>query len=198
MAKRVTIKNDPLGDLNPAERPDNPPATNPDAEPTTRGTADQSKEALTKRKAAARPSVREATGRRKERVHRAAGGQLELLGGSFGTGLASIRRFGDGRIGFISPTDERVNLESEVEAVTSSRDREEHRLLSAAGWAWAAGAIMGPLGVALGGGLRLLHPKRMMLNVRLRDGRMLVARTDSVTCAALQALSGIWSDLERR
>ena len=80
-------------------------------------------------------------------------------------------------------------MESEIDSVALQPDQREHRLLSATGWALAAGAVMGPVGVALGGGIRLLHPKRIMLNLALRDGRMLTARTDAVTCAALQALA---------
>jgi len=190
MSKRTIINNDPISNLNQPEQPGDGPPALLDAQPPSRAIADRSNGSLAALEDPAQRLAHPPALTQGERVHRATGGRLELLGGSFGTGIALIRRFGtEQRIGFISSTGEHVDLESEVESVASLPDRQEHRLLSAAGWALAAGAIMGPLGVALGGGVRLLHPKRMMLDVRLRNGRMLAARTDSVTCAALQALA---------
>jgi len=190
MSKCTNVANDQTGNLNQPEPPSDDPAAQSDPQPPLRANADRNKGLFAALKDTAERLVHSPELTQDERGHRATGGRLELLGGSFGTGVALIKRFGpEQRIGFMSPTGEHVDLESEVESVASLPDQQEHRLLSATGWALAAGAIMGPLGVALGGGIRLLHPKRMMLNVRLRDGRMLTARTDSVTCAALQALA---------
>lgn len=189
MAKRMTIKNDPLRDINLTEHPEQP-GDEAHKSPALDSDSDRSEAALTKRKNVGPLPGDSQTSGSKQEAHLATGGRLELLGGSFGTGVTSIRRF-DGHIGFISPSSERINLESQVEAVTSSPDREEHRFLSVAGWACAGGIFLGPLGIALAGGLRLLHPKRMVLNMRLHDGRMLVVRTDSVTCAALRRLPGL-------
>jgi ADP-glucose pyrophosphorylase len=38
------------------------------------------------------------------------------------------------------------------------------------------------------GGIRLLHPRRMFVDCRLRDGRVFAARTDAVTAGALEAI----------
>jgi hypothetical protein len=190
MSKCTIVDNDPTGNLNQPEQPGDGPPDQSDTQPPLPAVADRSKGLLAALKDTAQRLVHPPALTQDERGHRATGGRLELLGGSLGTGIVLIKRFGpERRIGFISPAGEHVDLESEVESVASLPDQQEHRLLSATGWALAAGAIVGPLGVAVGGGVRLLHPKRMMLDVRLRNGRMLTARTDSVTCAALQALA---------
>lgn len=120
-----------------------------------------------------------------DRAWQAKGGWLEFLGGSFGTGRASISVLGpDRHLGFVAQG-ECVDLESEIDSIEAAADSGEHRLVSAAGWAWFAGTLLGPAGIAVGGGVRLLHPRKMVINARLRDGRMIVARTDSVTAAAL-------------
>jgi len=192
MAKRSTIQNDPLGMLDrPTGEAVEPAAAPADAPGPTRTVVDQGRAALSTLTDAARKTL----GRRlrsapAERMKLVAGGRLELLGGDFGVGFVWIRRLGpDGRFGFVAPGGEQVILDSEVAAVLGWPDRQEHRLLSAAGWAWTAGSVIGPAGVALGAGIRLLHPGQRMLNLRLRDGRMLVARTDSITIAGLDALA---------
>jgi hypothetical protein len=190
MPKRTTTENDPISDLDRTEQPGETPSIQPDVPPPSPAIADQHRGTLATLKDTAQRLTHRPALTPSEQVRRATGGRLELLGGSFGTGTAVIRRFGDeGRIGFVSPAGERVDLEAEVESVASTPDQEEHRLLGAAGWAVALGALAGPFAAALGGGLRLLHPKRMILDLRLRDGRMLTVRTDSVTSAALQALA---------
>ncbi len=78
-----------------------------------------------------------------ERMKLVAGGRLELLGGDFGVGLVRIRRLEpDGRFGFVAPGGEQVILDAEVAAVLGWPDREEHRLLSATGWAWTVGSVI--------------------------------------------------------
>jgi len=189
MSKCTIVNNDQTGNLNQPGQPGDGPAAQSDPQPPLRANADRSKGLFAALKDTAERLVHPAALTQDEQGHRATGGRLELLGGSFGPGIALVKRFGpEQRIGFMSPAGEHVDLKSEVESVVSLPDQQEHRLLSATGWALATGAIIGPLGAALGGGLRLLHPKRMILDVRLRDGRMLTARTDSVTCVALQAL----------
>ncbi|MBW8727327.1 MAG: hypothetical protein JF625_19540 [Inquilinus limosus] len=171
MAKRSTVQNNPLG-----------PA---------RTVADDSRTVFSSLKNKAHKTLGWTPRRTPaERAGLAAGGRLELLGGDFGTGIVSIRRLGpDGLLAFVAPGGEEVVLDTEVAAVLAWPDRQEHRFLSAGGWAWTVGSVIGPVGVALGAGIRLLHPAQRMLNLRLRDGRELVARTDSVTVAGLDALA---------
>jgi hypothetical protein len=120
---------------------------------------------------------------------RAAGGRLDLVSGAFGVGSVWIALFGpDRQPGFVSPQGDFVDLAADLEAPLVWPDREEYRLLSAIGWAWTMGTVAGPLGVVLGGGIRLLHPRRMFIDCRLRDGRAFAARTDSVTAGALEAI----------
>lgn len=120
----------------------------------------------------------------------AVGGRLEILGGDLGFGGTTIWRFGrQQRMGFSAPNGQLIDLEGELHEIRAWPDREEHRVLSAVGWAWALGSLGGIFGVVAGGGIRLLQPKRMVMELSLRDGRKLVARTDSVTAAALEELS---------
>jgi hypothetical protein len=122
-------------------------------------------------------------------VRRAAGGRLDLVSGAFGIASVWIALFGpDRQPGFVSPQGEHVNLATDLEPPVVWPDREEYRLLSAIGWAWTMGTMAGPLGVVLGGGIRLLHPRRMFIDCRLRDGRVFAARTDAVTAGALEAI----------
>ncbi|MGO4728652.1 MULTISPECIES: hypothetical protein [unclassified Inquilinus] len=203
MAKRSTIQNDPLGKLGQptgeAVKPDQPtdeaveaavgaPA---DAPGPARRVADRGRAAVSTLTDVARKTLGgRPRGALAERMKLVAGGRLELLGGDFGVGLVRIRRLGpDGRFGFVAPGGEQVILDAEVAAMRAWPDRQEQRLLSATGWAWTVGSVIGPVGVALGAGIRLLHPGQRMLNLRLRDGRTLVARTDSVTVAGLDALA---------
>jgi hypothetical protein len=190
MPKRSTIQRDPLVD-SPAVHTGEPPAAPPATAPPGAGLHDAREVSPRRRDTVERRAARRPDGAHAERARRAAGGRLELLGGNLGIGVASIRRFGaERRIGFVSPAEEFIDVESEVESVAIQPDREEHRLLSATGWAWGVGTFLGAAGIVLGAGLRLLHPRRMILQIALRDGRTLVARTDSVTADALAALAG--------
>lgn len=191
MTKRKTILKDPLTDLDqPAIRADEPTVA-PDDKGAVRTFLNQGLETVATLKDTATRSVRQRFHTKpEERAQQATGGQLELLGGTLGTGTTSIQRFGaDKRLGFVSTAGDFINLESDIESISAKPDREEHRALSAIGWAWGVGALMGPAGVLLGGGIRFLHPRRMILEMRLRNGRTLVARTDSVTVNALQELA---------
>jgi hypothetical protein len=138
--------------------------------------------------------MREAMRRRRraegaEAARRAVGGRLDLLGGAFGTGTVWIKLFTpDDRPGFLSPQGEHIDLMTAVDDMVAWPDRQEYRLLGALGWAWTIGTVGGPIGALLGGGIRLLHPRRMFLILRLRDGRELSARTDSVTTDAVEAI----------
>jgi hypothetical protein len=124
-----------------------------------------------------------------EAARRAVGGRLDLLGGAFGTGTVWIKLFGpDDRPGFLSPQGEHIDLMTAVDNMAAWPDRQEYRLVGALGWAWTIGTVGGPIGALLGGGIRLLHPRRMFLILRLRDGRELSARTDSVTTDAVEAI----------
>ncbi|MGL4959882.1 MAG: hypothetical protein ACRC67_01530 [Inquilinus sp.] len=192
MAKRSTIQNDPLGKLDqPTGEAVEPAAAPADAPGPARTVVDHGRAVFSTLTDVARKTLGgRPRGALAERMKLVAGGRLELLGGDFGVGLVRIRRLGpDGRFGFVAPGGEQVILDAEVAAVLGWPDRQEHRLLSATGWAWTVGSVIGPAGVALGAGIRLLHPGQRMLNLRLRDGRMLVARTDSVTVAGLDALA---------
>jgi hypothetical protein len=121
----------------------------------------------------------------------AVGGRLEILGGDLGTGSEVVWRYGrSGRIGFIAPTGRFVDLAVELEAVLAWSDRADHPVLSAIGWAWVLGSMAGVFGLAAGGGLRLLFPRRMIVKLRLRDGSDFVARTDRLTVTALEAMVG--------
>jgi len=191
MPKRKTILNDPLIDQgSPTVRADEPMAASGDTG-AIRAFLSQSLDGLTTLKDTATRSVRRRLDTTpEERAQQAAGGQLELLGGSLGTGMTSIQRFGaDRRVGFVSFAGDFINLESDIESIVAWPDRQEHRALSAIGWAWGVGAFMGPIGALLGGGVRFLHPRRMILEMRLRKGRSLTARTDSVTVNALYELA---------
>jgi hypothetical protein len=154
----------------------------------SRGLIVRSRETFAKVREVATDGIgRRASGPRASR--RAAGGRLDLVSGAFGIGSVWIALFGpDQQPGFVSPQGDFVNLAADVEAPLVWPDREEYRLLSAIGWAWTMGTMAGPLGVVLGGGIRLMHPRRMFVDCRLRDGRTFAARTDSVTAGALEAI----------
>jgi hypothetical protein len=49
--------------------------------------------------------------------------------------------------------------------------------------------VAGAPGAIVGGGLRLLHPRHMIFEMRLRDGRSCVGRTDGLTIGALDAIA---------
>jgi len=144
-----------------------------------RDTLERMREAMLRRRRAERADA----------ARRAVGGRLDLLGGAFGTGTVWITLFGpDGRPGFLSPQGEHIDLMTSVDDMVAWPDRQEYRLVGALGWAWTIGTVGGPIGALLGGGIRLLHPRRMFLILRLRDGRELSARTDSVTTDAIEGI----------
>jgi hypothetical protein len=125
------------------------------------------------------------------KARRAVGGRLEILGGDLGTGNRVIWPIGaESSVGFIAPTGRSVDFGQELETVLAWPDHTEHRLLSAAGWAWVLASVGGVVGLLAGGGLRLLEPQRMIVKMQLSDGAKLVARTDSVTVVGLKALAG--------
>jgi len=193
MPKHKTILNDLLIDSSfPTIDTDEPTVASGDTG-AIRTFLNHGLESLTSMKDTATRSVRRQLGTTPdERARQATGGRLELLGGNLGTGMRSIQRFGvDGRIGFVSSAGNFINLESEIESVVACLDRHEHRALSAIGWAWGVGTFLGPVGILLGGGVRFLHPRRMILEMRLRNGRTLIARTDQVTVNALHELARI-------
>jgi len=135
-------------------------------------------------------TIRHTTRSTEEKAGKAVGGRLEILGGDIGAGTCVIWRFGhDERIGFVTSNGKFIDLESELHTCVAWPDRAEHRLLSAAGWAWALASIGGIFGLIAGGGIRLLQPRRMIFAMSLFDGRNLVARTDSVTAAALEDIA---------
>jgi len=120
----------------------------------------------------------------------ALGGRLEIIGGDFGIGSCIIGLLDGGKyVGFVTPSGRVVDLHEELDTIVAWPDRTEHRFLSAAGWGWALGILAGPVGIVLGAGVRLLHPRRMLLELRLRGRGVLVARTDLVTVRALEDLA---------
>jgi hypothetical protein len=122
-------------------------------------------------------------------ARRMVGGHLEILGGDLGSGSRAIWPLpGDGRIGFVAPNGRRVDIGRDLVRVHAWGDGAEHRYLSAIGWAWVLGSLGGIPGVLVGGGLRLLEPRRMMATLGLGDGSRVVARTDAITIAGLKAL----------
>lgn len=128
---------------------------------------------------------------------RALGGKLELLGGALGPGWAFIRRVGpETRLGFLT-ADGFVDLETQLQAIRTAPDRAEHRILSAVGWGWTAASVFGAAGAVVVGGIRLMHPRLTIVELALRDGRNIVARTDGITAAALSHLAGMPSWRER-
>ncbi|HEX4041192.1 MAG TPA: hypothetical protein VHY10_05780 [Xanthobacteraceae bacterium] len=121
---------------------------------------------------------------------RAVGGRLEIFGGDLGAGASVIWRHGPHeRIGFVAPTGRLIDLATELETAQSWQDRTEHRVLSTLGWAWVIGSLGGVIGMVAGGGLRLLLPRRVILQMRLIDGCKMVVRTDSVTESGLRVLA---------
>lgn len=124
------------------------------------------------------------------KASRAVGGRLEILGGDLGTGNRVIWPMGsENVVGFVSPTGRSVDFGRELETVVAWPDYTEHRLLSAAGWAWVLASVGGIVGLLAGSGLRLLEPRRMIVKMQLSDGAKLVARTDSVTVTGLKAFA---------
>src|SRR5665213_2493830 len=124
------------------------------------------------------------------KARRAVGGRLEIFGGDLGAGASTIWRHGSRQaIGFFAPTGRLIDLNAELDSVATAQDRTEHRVLSTLGWAWVIGSLGGIIGIMAGGGLRLLSPRRMILQLRLTDGGTLVVRTDSVTASGLAALA---------
>jgi hypothetical protein len=133
----------------------------------------------------------------REAARRALGGRLELLGGALGPGWAFIRRVGpETRLGFLT-ADGFVDLETQLQAIRTAPDRAEHRILSAVGWGWTAASLFGAAGAVVVGGIRLMHPRLTIVELALRDGRNIVARTDGITAAALSHLAGMpsWREL---
>jgi hypothetical protein len=191
MPKRSTIQKNPLEELGETKSKEAAPPVDA-GQPAAGDLPGPGRDALAKLKAMANRTIGDRGGEsHTDRVQRAKGGWLELLGGSLGTGRASISSYGKNRrLGF-TVQGEFIDLESTIDTVEAMSDRGEHRLLSAAGWAWMAGILFGPAGVALGGGVRLLHPRKMVVNIRFRDGRTIVARTDSITAAALQEIAAV-------
>lgn len=125
-----------------------------------------------------------------EKAGRAIGGRLELFGGDLGSGTCVIWRHGANKtIGFVAPTGRFIDFATELAAVESCDDRTEHRILSTLGWAWIIGSLGGVIGIIAGGGLRLLAPRRVIVQMRLTDGSKLVVRTDSVTESGLRTLA---------
>jgi hypothetical protein len=182
MAKRSTIARDPLAAVSDAvETPDL-------AAPGIVAVAATAKTAPTRLAGSANA---EATAIPSAAAARSVGGRLEILGGDLGSGTATIWRYGRSeRLGFVAPIGRQVDLAAELEAVLAWPDPSDHRVLGAVGWAWVVGSVAGIFGLVAGGGLRLLWPRRMLVRLRLRDGRDLVARTDQVTVAGLEALVG--------
>jgi hypothetical protein len=184
MARRRTIGKDPLADLSPelggvAAAPAAVAAAAivpPPRPPSEDGPSAPGRDETVR--------VPEGEGRR------AVGGKLEMFGGRLGSGTVIIWRFGpSARIGFIAPNGRLIDLAGEIEGVTAWPDRGDHRIASAAGWGWVLGSLAGVLGLVAGAGFRLLIPHRMMARVRLRDGGEFLARTDSATVGALEALA---------
>lgn len=123
------------------------------------------------------------------KARRMLGGNLEILGGDLGSGNRAIwPQAADGRVGFVAPNGRRVDIARDLALVHAWGDGAEHRYISALGWAWILGSLGGVPGVIVGGGLRLLEPRRMMVLLCLTDGSRLVARADAVTVAGLRAL----------
>jgi hypothetical protein len=190
MAKRSTIGKDPLSEA----RSDFPFAAETNVVDLTTVTA--------AKESSAPPPVRQRAERSSPRsVHVedararcAVGGRLEIFGGDLGAGASVIWRHGPNeRIGFVAPTGRLVDLATELAAAQSFQDRTEHRMLSTLGWAWVVGSLGGIVGLVAGGGLRLLIPRRVILQMRLIDGSKMVVRTDSITESGLRALAQLSS-----
>jgi hypothetical protein len=183
MVRRKTIGKNPLAE--PVAGAEHQTIVEPEARRALR-----LKEALPTLKESLNDAIRGVASAGDPKARAAVGGRLEILGGDIGIGGGAICRFGrEERIGFIAPSGNMVDLESEISAVSGSPDRQERRWLSAVGWAWALGSLTGIVGVVAGGGIRLLQPRRMIVEVALRDGRKFVARTDSVTVVGLEHMA---------
>jgi hypothetical protein len=182
MAKRKTIGKDPLADLSTRPYAAEAVAAAIAAAPVD-APSHRTEEAPSPIDEPA-PLITPGCGRR------AAGGRLEILAGSFGSGVGVIRRFGHSAgIGFTAPTGRLVDFGAELEAVLAWPDRGDHRLLGAVGWAWVLGSLGGVIGLVAGSGLRLLMPRRMIARVRLRDGSEFLVRTDNATVTELEAVA---------
>lgn len=125
----------------------------------------------------------------RDKPRNAIGGRLELLGGDLGRSTVLIRSLGDERIGLYTPQDEFIDLADQIETIAAWRDRTDHRLTAAIGWAWLFGMAASLPGAAIGFGARLLQPSHMVFEMRLRDGRRCVGRTDDITIGALDAMA---------
>jgi hypothetical protein len=203
MAKRKTIGNDPLAEsavvpLYPAERsadivpmPGAAPAMRADAFSRPMPSAAPPPAEPARVAAATEPAMPHAPRDVDGKARRMIGGHLEILGGDLGSGHRAIWPGpGDGRIGFVAPNGRRVDIARDLVMVDAWGDGAEHRYLSAIGWAWVLGSLGGIPGVIVGGGLRLLEPRRMMAILGLTDGSRLVVRSDAITVAGLRALVG--------
>ena len=129
--------------------------------------------------------------RNAERGRRAIGGRLELLSGYGGRkttwiGLSAVG--GEQRLGFFTASDEFIPLEGTIRSIESWTDGKEHRVVAAIGWGWTFATLMGTLGGVAAAVVRLLHPKRMIFEIKLKDGRAFAGRTDSITIGALREL----------
>ena len=110
------VDNDMTDNLNQPELSGDGPPARSDTQPSVRAIAGRSNGLLAALKNTARSLVHLPALTQDEQGRRATGGRLELLGGSFGTGIALIKRFGpEQSIGFISPAGEHVDLEAELE-----------------------------------------------------------------------------------
>jgi hypothetical protein len=205
MAKRKTIGNDPLAEsavvpLYPAERSAEivPMPTAAMASAVHEGASFRLMPAEApprpepiKPAAATEPTMARGWPEVAGKARRMVGGHLEILGGDLGSGNCAIWPGPrDRRIGFVAPNGRRVDIARDLATIHAWGDGAEHRYLSAIGWAWVLGSLGGIAGVIVGGGLRLLEPRRMMVILGLEDGSRLVARSDAVTIAGLRALVG--------
>jgi hypothetical protein len=195
-ARRTTIGRDPLAAEEAveveaeAEAPPPPAVSEPSRSLVVRGRTALAQMTDTTLQLARRGGSSRRRGANGDRGRDAVGGRLEIWGGAFGRRTVPIELFGDERrMGFIVDSAEFIDLETTVAAVTAWPDHTEHRVLAAIGWGWAFGAVAGTAGAIVGGGLRLLHPRSMIFEMRLRDGRNCVGRTDGVTVRALKALA---------
>ncbi|HEY1797585.1 MAG TPA: hypothetical protein VGG57_15850 [Stellaceae bacterium] len=127
--------------------------------------------------------------RRGDKPRNAIGGRLELLGGDLGRSTLVIRLSGDGRIGLYASQDEFIDLADQIESIAAWRDRTDHPFTAAIGWGWAFSMAAGLPGAAIGFGARMLQPRHMIFEMRLRDRRLCVGRTDEITFGALDAIT---------
>lgn len=123
------------------------------------------------------------------RAQHAIGGRLEFLGGDLGRTTMYIGRHGDGgRIGCVLANGF-LDLESQVASITAWPDYTDHRLIEALGWGWGISLVGGPFGAIIGFTIRMVQPRHMIFDMRLRDGRQCIGRTDGVTIGGLAAIA---------